>query len=733
MATFNISGGTVAEYRIQQGENTAQASASATAASASAQLAANTVANVQDQLAQAVPWLAIIESGAGGYFVPVLDFAPSLGRVWLNGRLRTLADVATDHGDGSYTFTEIPQGLANGITVYFEYDDAGHTGTPSGQYFAALANTATLGSEIGATAQRQAGGSTVLGYGSVNRAAATVEQLRFSRFGSKRAIMAVGSAGSALYGLENQDVATGAASTQYTAPISFAVGRREFGPSPLVLTNASINRVVVFSGQLSQSQCEAVLAATDPQPTVPLSEQIHPHWLAVIGEGESRKVPSVQLDLLNGRCWSNGRERPFSEVISNNNGALPFNLLSPPKRLRDSTGLTVITDLEPRRFYNGANRPSGNPFQASSAVAIPPGLQNRFEWSVSATGATAPGGLINMQAFSSANGSSFAVAANTNLPTNVGGGYTTRRGQGINRYGVSMPSSGNPLTLHDANPVATVAQSATFVAPDFFRFGALFDGTSALQNCDLRQVIIYSEALSQAEMEELGQFNEYGAPALFIEGDSLNNVCQPLEMLRLHASDAGFSYLPAMSCGLGGRGLSYHEDYIEAWVNAHDHLRDYLCVLNEGGFDTQSASFADPSVTEGPYSRRDVVGFVESIFSKFREPRHIYMEAHSNSGALAGTAYTNHPNYNFMQDIKDTWPEAWCPTNALMQSQATTDADYEAFRFDGRTPSALREDAIHINWGAAYSGSGSGYYWWSLALWNKLQELGWPGKAAHGD
>lgn len=295
-----------------------------------------------------------------------------------------------------------------------------------------------------------------------------------------------------------------------------------------------------------------------------------------------------------------------------------------------------------------------------------------------------------------------------------------------------MPASGNILTIRDAWPVGQTTGTVTaYVPQDYFRFGARFGGADPLTNCDIEQVIIYDRALNAEQMSAVSRFNEYRADPLFFVGDSLNNVAQPMEQLRLHASAAGLTYLPMMSDGQGGRGLSFFDEFINAYVTEYDWLRDYRLVLVEGGFDWQSLAL-DGATTVGPYSERDIQQYLKGIIGNFRNASAVIMEPNSNSLAEQDIANGNTllmDKYRAtMKNIRETYPQAWCPIMTLWQAQAATDAEYLAIRADGRAPPALRGDGIHPSWGTAFSpdpATGNGYYWLSLAIFRHLQTQGW--------
>ncbi len=472
---------------------------------------------------------------------------------------------------------------------------------------------------------------------------------------------------------------------------------------------------------MTDDQINDAFAAIDLDP--PPEVEVHPHWLAVIDSGNGEKVvPSFQVDWKRERCWYNGRERAITDVMTQQ-GDGSWVLNKPPRGLRSTTGVTVLVDVQPKAYYSPASPISGYAFHFSRASSNPPGLQERIEMTLGASGAVLPGGLINSSAYSSRLANFFPCSGRIT---------TGLRGQGILRFGLSAKPVGTWLTcLNGDLAKETALSSSAYVPQDYFRFGGKYDGASSLTNIDLEQAVIYSQSLTEEQMNKAMLFNEYRLPPLWFVGDSLNNVQQPAEMLRLHLAKAGVTYLPMTSNGLGGRGLSYFEEYIESFVDQYGELRDYILVLCEGGFDYSSLDLAG-TTTIGPYTELDIQNYLRSIFKKFRNPVKCYFEAHSNLAAQdqianpAGGGYTK--LMNTMANIRASWPDFYVPTNALLQAQALTDSDYTAFRVDGRTPAQLREDSIHILWGSDSGGADSGYYWWSLALLNHLQATGWNPK-----
>jgi len=264
------------------------------------------------------------------------------------------------------------------------------------------------------------------------------------------------------------------------------------------------------------------------------------------------------------------------------------------------------------------------------------------------------------------------------------------------------------------------------------RFGARVAGTDPLANTDIVQGFIFCKSLSVAQMNALKTFNEYGAKPLLFIGDSINNGQQPAEMLGLHLVNDGFSYVPWWSQGQGGRGIHYFEGFIEELVTFDDSFRDHILVMVEGGFDYEGLNF-DGSWLSAPLTEREIQGHLREIRYKFREPRWVWMESNFNRAAELDIAAGNTEMMDqlrvTMANIRETYPAAYCYTNALIQAQAETNAEYDAIRVDGRCATHLRGDGIHGPWGLDYSGDPadeSWYYWWSRALQHHLAGINYP-------
>lgn len=678
---------------------------------------ATEVAKSAVAVAKSVPWVQVLDDLAGGSIAPAMQYEPDLGLLWLNGRVTTLAAVSTNNGDGTYTLTELPTGLSAGVTM-FAQRAAAFTGTPTGKYMGMTANPTSLAGEVAIGTYYHATSGTLGAYFH-NRMSSPVSEDQVTGWGAERMALSVSTSGASYRVIEGSPVVADSVAATYVTPTTFVIGgwaRNSRDP----LTNASIKRLIVYPRGLTSAQLDHLMDVTHPD--YGQSQDRWPKWLAALKLGAGNYLlPALQFDYSRGRCWFNGRERAFADVFVDPAGG-NFTLKKPPRGLTTTSGITYALDTRRDDYHNTTDVPSGLAFQAILAFGAA-SLAERIQWgpTVNASGVL-PGGIATTAAYSAKAAATFDTGST--IPSASTG--VVFRGQGIHRDIVSVPASGNILTCHNAGAVKTqTASVSSYVPQDLFRFGAAWNGTSPLANCDLVQGILYNRALTKAEVDQLAAFNEYGISPLLHIGDSFNNVQQPAEMLALHMTNRGYSYIPWWSDGRGSMGLNYLDDLIAAYITFDAKFTDYLLVMNEGGFDYTSPNLA--GTTQGPFSERDIQNYLATIFGRFREPRKVYMEGHSNFAATleisGGTDLTK--LRTTMANIKASYPEFFCESNALMQAQATTDADYLAFRADGRTPAQLRSDTVHISWGTAYSGADSGYYWWSLAMMNKLAQLGW--------
>jgi len=678
-------------------------------------------------IAQAIPWLTIVPDGIGGYKVPTFEWDVANGRVWLNGSTRTVAGALTDNGDGTFDLNEIPAGLGAGVTMFVDY--APDTGTPSGSYMGMIANKTSLAGEVSLGTYNHSPSGT-LGVQFFNRMGTSVSSANVTGWGVNRAAITVPASGNQLRKIEGQPVVTDIATGTYVVPIQVTIsGNARTGRDPL--TNASVRHAIIFSEALTEAQLETLFDMTHPD--YGLEQAAVPHWVPRVPHESlpGYRYADLAFDYSRGRCWFNGREQPFDNVFVDAAGG-DFTLIKPPRGLTASTGISYGADVRRLDFYDETETPEGFVFNALLASGVA-SLAERLEFNlitsnIPGSGSPVePGGLANTSGFVDQTGS--VIPLSSAYSTN---GAFASRGQGMYRYGMSVPPSGAVLTFTNAGPVRSNASTSVYVPQDWMRFGARVDGTDPIQNAEIVQGFIFCKALSVAQMDALKTFNEYGAKPLLFIGDSINNVQQPAEMLALHWANDGLSYIPWWSQGQGGRGLNYFEDFIEELVTFDDTLRDYILVMVEGGFDYNGLNF-DGSSLSAPLTEREIQGHLRAIRAKFREPRWVWMESNFNPVAEQDIAAGNTDGMDqlraTMANIRETYPAAYCYTNALIQAQAQTDAEYDAIRVDGRNATHLRGDGTHGSWGLDYSGDPadeSWYYWWSRALQHHLAAMNYP-------
>jgi hypothetical protein len=689
-----------------------------------------TAASVLLARVKALDWLVTIDDGAGGLLTPVFQYEASLGLVWQNGAVRTVADALTDHGDGSFTLNAVPAGLTAGATALVEWSREGHSGDPSGTLWGMINNPVTLAGGMSFGANWQAA-TEVTGATLENRMSATVESHQMRRWGSTRAIGAVPASGNSKRLIDGGEVIDGLATSSYLTPTMVTIGRAPRNTAVSVIANISVTRVVIFSGSLSADQIRALNDAAERMDMTP--QDRWPNWLAAVPDGNGGYIlPDLQFDPKRKRCWWRGREREIDDVMIE---VTPNDwIVKRGPRLTSTSGSTVVVDTQPTEYYAFASQPSGMVAHYSNVTVTTHGQNARVEmnWEMANAETPPPGGLLRMTGFI-APASTFLPVRGPSLPSSMGSFEVgLARGQGILRHGRAVPATGSVLSLQDAYPVATGSTVSAYSPQDYFRFGNAFGGTQSLQNCELEQVIIYDRSLTKAQLEWVGRFNEYGADPLMFISDSLNNVAMPAEALRLHSARAGLSYIPLVSGGRGSRGLSYFAEFIAEWIDEYQpDAADYLLVLVEGGLDYSSLAL-DGVTTVGPYSERDIQTYLRQIFEKFRNPRAVIMEPNSNRYAEVDIDDETTVNMTALRlstkNMSETYPDYWCPIMSLFQAQAANDAEYDAIRADGRAPPALRGDGIHPSWGSAFSSdpsTGNGYYWLSLAIFRHLMARGW--------
>ena len=679
-------------------------------------------------IAQAIPWLNVVEDGAGGHVVPAFDWDIPNGRVWLNGSTRTVAGALTDNGDGTHDVNGLAALLTSGVTMFLDYTTDGHTGTPSGSFMGMIASKTNLAGEVSLGTYNYSPSDT-LGVNFNNRMGTTVSALQGTGWGANRAAIAVPASGNQLRKLEGQPTVTGIATGTYVTPIQVTIGgSARTGRDPL--TNASVRRATVFPVALSSAQLDTLFETTHPD--YGLEQSFVPHWVPRVPHESlpGYRYADLAYDYSRGRCWFNGRQKSFADVFVDAAGG-DFTLIKPPRGLTASTGITFGADVHRLDFYQETEVPSGFVFNALRATEP---AAEALEFTVKTqnipgTGGSPvePGGIAETVGYVAKVGQFFplssAVSAN---------GSFLSRGQGIYRYCMSVPPSGPILTFNNSGPVKSNASTSVYVPQDWMRFGARVAGTDPLANTDIVQGFIFCKSLSVAQMNALKTFNEYGAKPLLFIGDSINNGQQPAEMLGLHLVNDGFSYVPWWSQGQGGRGIHYFEGFIEELVTFDDSFRDHILVMVEGGFDYEGLNF-DGSWLSAPLTEREIQGHLREIRYKFREPRWVWMESNFNRAAELDIAAGNTEMMDqlrvTMANIRETYPAAYCYTNALIQAQAETNAEYDAIRVDGRCATHLRGDGIHGPWGLDYSGDPadeSWYYWWSRALQHHLAGINYP-------
>lgn len=679
-----------------------------------------------------IPWLGILADpeNEGQFLIPLVDCQPQLGRLWLDGSSRDFSEDMTDHGDGSYTFEAELGDLSAGTLLYVEWSDLG-TGTPTGCFVAAA--TEPSGALTGSMAIRAAYSETgIASPGALfnNRATNPDAAITTQRWGQRRAIMATAPGVPLRTALDDTEVSEGANVTEYLAPEVLTIGRRTDGA--LVLAHAQIERVVVYAGSFSVAQIEAIMAALDPVP-VP-AEQSWPDWLPVIAADDGTMLAPVAFaDEQRNRFWQKGRVCSEAEFFSAGPNGIRV-MRKPPHGLRPGSGVSVLTDIQNLRYFDTVDFPSGHVFQAIDSTQfglVAERLQMQISLgNVSGGGAVSPGGLAAPVAFASQVGDSFGVLG-LNGPAGSPPEQQTKRGQGIERFGISMPGNQNDLVITGkcAWPVAVGADSGTrdanydYIAQDYWVVGGFRDGSNLLDNCTIERFVVYNRSLSESELQRAMNWNIYGLPGLLFNGDSYNNFCMPMEATAIHLADAGYEYIPMMSCGLGGRGLSFHKELLELYLDQYDYLRDFLLVMSEGGFDFSSIGLDNVTRTPaaGDYSRRQVVNLLIDTFRMFREPRKVYCESQTNY--ISGEQLTQTRQY--MADIKATFPRFFCETMAMLKAQAASDGDYVAQMAGSLTPESTRYDEVHITWGTQWGPSANGYWAWGLSIVMQLASLGY--------
>jgi len=556
-------------------------------------------------------WLFVPEIN-GVPRLPVLQWEPALGLAWLNGTVQAISAISTNHGDGSYTLTTMPTGLEAGVLVYADWEYAG-SGTPTGS-FVSMSGGSLLESELGLEVEWNSD-ANVLGLAPILRAATPSIYLpKVSRFGNNRGIVTMPPNG----GVPAVQIADGAffaanVLSSFAAPVTLTIGRRSYPPSPIVLANATVKRVLIFAGTFDAAGFEAVFKATDPLPAPAVPTL--PDWLPRIAADDgSLLYPAVLVDDIRARYWQNGAQRSAAQIIENH--GVGRRLKRGPK-LTAAGGVCAVTDFSPSAgVYTFAQAPAGMLVAGTDTALAPVGGLSRLEVVISTSGSTTPGGLISAVVWLTAN------SANNGFdglaPAPLGGGQVLpARGWGINRLAVSCPASGPVLRLWDMAVVASNNPAVSTYGPqDHWKLGANFSDGQPLTNATVEQFMLFGRALSAAELYRLAEWNEYRAQASVAVGDSLNNGAMLTDWLRWLYWSQGRTYLPIWSFAQGGRGLNYFLQYMTQWVTAHPRMKDWKLLLNEGGLDYQGLAL-DGVTTEGPFSDRQLTIYLQGLIDLF--------------------------------------------------------------------------------------------------------------------
>lgn len=568
-----------------------------------------------------VDWLPVVNSKR-----PILVWESDRDFMWSNSRPILKADVLTDNGDGSFTLNETLVDADEGVTVFVEWDDAGHSGTPSGYFFGMVGNTTSLAGEIRLGAELGGKNNDAPEVVFETRVTSTVSTDRMVAWGARRAAIAQPSSGTSYRRvIENLDVVDDDtySNTGYAAPVRVVIGA-DARNTRTPLANLTIKRVIIFAGALTTAELDGLMDATDPDRLLRTTD--YPEWLPVLNDGAGGQiVPWCHIDQANGRAWLDGRVRAVSDVIKDN-GDGTFSFIDIPKGLSTvGAGVAVMVDYAFPERYTAANKPSGCFFSY-----VGPSNASRLEFLVQQVvgeGTVAPGGVHAVSVFDS------YTSQNWNGSVSFTGQSGVARAEGWKRHIVSIPPSGAPLAAADLGQVATQATSVsgTGASPwqiDLYRRALANDQASA--NVTLGAVTIYDTHLTEAQMWRAKFWTEHRLPPLFFYGDSLNNVAQPLAAVRNHFRDYG--YIPAHSTGMGGRGLSYHLNFITAIMAENPEFAGYIPVIIEGGLDFTSPSYDDAGVTEGPYSFRDILRYYRDIFALFNPAAGVLVAPHTNKG-----------------------------------------------------------------------------------------------------
>jgi len=644
--------------------------------------------------------------------LPLLDVDLINNRVWTPTKMGSLSDFFIQNIDGSYTIKQMPDGLNSGYSIVCKIKAPNKTATISGVAFSII-TTGTNNSESYLSFKNA----------SLNRSIASV----FGGRGSASSLVTKSIYGNNIYSLtrdanavnyyvennkESEQTSSVTGST-YLKPTNFAIGKSLYPSSPANATNFIIERVTIYDNALNSNTVNSLMTNLSElkKPTTPILE--YPSWLIKVKAADgSIKVPSFQFNEKTKQCWFNGAVRNIDDVAPLvSTGVRVFK--TRPYGLDVNKGYTLLTDVALPFTWTHANNPITG--YAICACESTNNVRLRAYQTVVSSNAV-DGGSFGFNGYIQSVGDT-VPRLSANRPSSIGGaGPAYYRGRGIYRGSISVPSVGNVLTGLNGRPVLVTSRSATqqTAYPDYWVLGGDSDLTNKVTNCEVISTVIFSEALTQDELQQAQCFTPENYPILFFMGDSFNNLSQTSDATLAHLAKAGLGYIPVMHDGQGGKGLNYQRDLINGWLDTYPYLKKSILVINEGGFDTISDT-PTSTVVQGPFSQRDIINFIDEMVERFDDKRLIYMHCQTNSG------YTEAIKA-FMANIKRTYPDAFCDATGLLQSAFLTDAEYEAAILSGATPSFLRSDNIHLSWGDLVKEQ-SGYYYWGLAIARKLKQL----------
>lgn len=644
--------------------------------------------------------------------LPLLDVDLINNRVWTPTKMGSLSDFFIQNIDGSYTIKQMPDGLNSGYSIVCKIKAPNKTATISGVAFSII-TTGTNNSESYLSFKNAP----------LNRAVSAV----FGGRGSASSLATKSIYGNDIYALtrdvnavkyyvennKESEQASSVTDSTYLKPTNFAIGKSLYPSSPANATNFIIERVTIYNSALNSSTINSLMTNLSElkKPTTPILE--YPSWLMKVKAADgSIKVPSFQFNEKTKQCWFNGAVRNIDDVAPlAASGIRVFK--TRPYGLDVNKGYTLLNDVTLPFTWTHAN----NPITGYAICACESTNNVRLRaYQTVVSNTAADGGSFTFNGYIQSVGD-MVPRSSANRPSSIGGsGPAGHRGRGIYRGSVSVPATGPLLTGLNGRPVLVTSRSTTqqTAYPDYWVLGGDSDLTNKVTNCEVISTVIFSEALTQDELQQAQCFTPENYPILFFMGDSFNNLSQTSDATLAHLAKSGLGYIPVMHDGQGGKGLNYQRDLINGWLDAYPYLKKSILVLNEGGFDTVSDT-PTSTVVQGPFSQRDIINFIDEMVERFDDKRLIYMHCQTNSG------YTEDIKA-FMANIKRTYPDAFCDATGLLQSAFPTDAEYEAAILTGATPSFLRSDDFHISWGNLVK-SESGYYYWGLAIARKLKQL----------